>query len=279
MSSTLKTRNGVKSKGDPTPAKNTPRNVEDEKEEPTDSNTIPFAANDESGERSTGDVKRNLEFDTESMTAEQDLVQTNWRQNWPMFGFLQNPRRKGFLLLAAIMKIGVVYGFLSTLKKINDSLFHNKHFIGVFYRFIYHVTQYTKDGIYLVVTVWFAMLLGFFVTYGPQALVQKVSKMYEDLERRYLKADEDMANQLTDYIDLHPWMEKTTLELLDDLLHWMITKLEHILGLPSKITMLRMQAQKSQELFSQFHQIHLKSIPTNFFSRGNGHHVDIGKAM
>jgi len=270
MSSTRKISNPFNKTNRPDTPIKTDTNLEEAKEAIIETRNVSFGMLDKVEEVTDWDAKKELKLEETKTSAYQNpILVENWRQKWPLFKFLQNVQRKGLLFLSALLKIGIVYGFVATLKWMENKLWHNKTFIGIIYRGFYHFNSYLLHSLFLFISYQYAIAYVLFDRYAPKEMQQKVMKMYNAVTQWYFKEDEKLAAQLTEFIEEHQWMKKTTLELLDDMVHWIVTKVEHIFGLPSKMTIIRKQIEKYQEIFSQFHQTHLQSIPANFLAQKN----------
>lgn len=163
-----------------------------------------------------------------------DEQEVDWRSKWPVFNCFEAPYRRGCLLLAAIMKLGIVYGFVSTLKHMHDWLFRNPQLIGFIYWIWVYLWQYTSFSITVIVGYAFTILYHLFIAIAPDRIKTQALKYYEEMSSAYIEIDRNLADRLTDYIENHPWTQLTTTELLDDLFHYFLIIFERLAGFPGR---------------------------------------------
>merc|ERR1712142_958885 len=130
----------------------------------------------------------------------------------------------GTMTLAALMKIGLVYSFVCTLKTIHETLLSTP-LVKLFYGFWFYLWYYLIY-VSLSVVAFNFHAFNFMVKLFPIAFVRSVVSFLETNAEKLLHwMDCNIAFKIKDFIREHPRSQENAYELIDDLMHWILDKI------------------------------------------------------
>lgn len=186
---------------------------------------------------------------------------------WPVFEIFDGPYPSGRLLLCELMKIGIIYGFISSLKGIHDWLLRNPSLFGAVYRGWCHSLVMASLMIWHVAMCCNTMVTFVFYALAPKRIISKASGIHSRLLTSFYETDHYLSEKLSNLIEHHTWIKETGMELIQNAFHYFLGRFENRIGIPIRqrfveTTMVKMLLQFKSSWSQPRSETSQKGLPT-----------------